>query len=331
VGLVGTACSKKEENKSNSIVVDTKALQQSGKTLDESAENLALAGEQLVSPISFMYADIVFDLALKANPDNKRAQFYKALIKPMMMMKGALNRIKPVVDSLPEENQKEYSDFLAKSPESALKTFLMDGPQDIKTEEDALKFMDSYRAAWEDIRIFMKENKDLNMEVNVMTLPGNQAALEKATGECVAENHMNQEFVVSDCNYLKALKINISRADVEAMQHIAAGMQIYQILGTSYTLDGVRDFAERNQDKQLTSEEIVEHFINSTTAGKLRNNELTKIPELGTDAIAGARWALSIQNKLCPAGYADKGNRKDNVRKQASPKGLPTGPLANIT
>ncbi len=310
VGVVNTACSNKDEGQKNSVVVDTNALQQSGRTMMESAENLALAGEQLVSPISFMYADLVFDLALRANPDNKRAQFYKALIKPMMVMKGAMKRIRPVINSLSAEQQTEYNDFIAKSPNSALKTFLLDGQEDITTEEDALGLMDEYRAAWEGIRVFMKENKDLNMVVNIMTLPGNQSALDKAAEECATQNHMNEVFEIENCSYLNALEINISRADVEVIQQIAAGMQIHNILMTSYSLDGVRSYIEANQDNDLTAQDAIEHFKNSTTAGKLRHNDLTKIPEFGADAIAGMRWAMAAQQQLCPSNVTSKENRK---------------------
>lgn len=311
MGAMSTACTKfKAEHTSNPTVVNTQQIREAGKSPEETAENLALAGEQLLSPVSFMYADLVFDMALQTDASNKRAQFYKALIKPMMQLKGALNRIKPVIATLPEREQSQYQDYLAKAPESALKTFLMDGPQDIHTEEDALKFLDQYRSAWEDMRVFMKENKDLNLDVNVMTLVGVGSALDNAAKECQYSNSMNQEFTVADCDYLKALKINISRADIEVIQQLAAGMQIYHTLATAYSLDGVREFSENSQGKSMTTQEVVEHFSHSTKAGMLRNNALAKIPSLGTDAVAGARWALSIQDKLCPTGSFDHSNRK---------------------
>ena len=311
VGLVGmtTGCNE-SKSKKKTAVVDTQSLKQSGKTIQESAENLALAGEQLVSPISFMYADIVFDLALKADPNNKRAQFFKAFLKPMMNMKGILNRIKPVVDTLSAEQQKEYNEFIAKAPISALKTFLLDGPQDIKTEEDALRYMDEDTASWEAIRVFMKNNKDLNLDINIMTLDGVENALRRATEKCIALESSSEVFEVDQsCDYLNALKVNISRADVEAMQHMAAGMQIYGILGSSYSLNGVRSFIDTNKDKKLSNKEIIDHFKNSTTAGKLRNSGLSKIPQMGVDAAAGARWALTAQAKLCPYGNTKNTNR----------------------
>lgn len=306
--VMTTACSDSKDNKN--VVVDTKALQQSGKTLNESAENLALAGEQLISPVSFMYADLVFELALKANPENKRAQFFKVLLKPMMSIKGALSRIKPVVKTLTPEQQKEYNDFIQKAPNSALKTFLLDGPEDILNEEDALNFMDGYRASWEEIRQFMKDNKDLNLDINIMTMEGTAAALEKASEACKTTSNDGVITVNADCSYLNALKVNISRADVEAIQQIAAGMQIYHTLATSYSLDGVRQFAEKNKDNKLSAKQVINHFSKSTNAGKLRNNGLAQIPQLGLDAISGTRWALSAQDQLCKSGAVNSENRK---------------------
>lgn len=332
IGTLGTACSKDDDKKQ--VIVNTNSIQEAAGDLTESAEKLALAGEQLVSPISFMYADLIFDMALVANPENKRAQFFKALIKPMMAMKGAMSRVKPVVKTLSDEQQKEYNEFIAKAPESALKTFLMDGPEDIKTEEDALKFMDGYRSAWEDIRVFMKENKDLNLDVNIMTLAGAAAALDSASKECKAENPSDGVFAVdAKCDYLKALKVNISRADTEVIQQVAAGMQIYHILATSYSLDGVRDYAESNQENDVSAEEVIKHFSENTTAGKLRHNGLAKITKMGVDAISGTRWALSMKNEICPEGKTSKRNRKgflvrDGICiKEVNSKGKPTEDL----
>jgi hypothetical protein len=315
IALSGLACSDLQSNKSRNTVIDTNALSESSDSIEQVAETLALAGEQLMSPISFMYADFIFDLALQKDGSNQRAQFYKALLKPIMQQKGIIKRIQPVVRTLDTERQQEFNEAVAKFPESALKTFLLDGAEDITNEADLLSFIDGHTQAWEEIRLFMKNNKDMNLDINVMTIPGVEAALERAARECAASQVNDGVFSISEnCDYLKALKINVSRADIEVIQHMAAGMQIYLTAGTSYSLDGVRDFIEANKDQTLTAQQVINHFANNTTAGKLRHNGLTKISEMGTDIVSGVRWAMSIQDQLCPNGkYGSQNARSKSL------------------
>lgn len=297
----GFACSKLEKDKTLNTVVDTQSILESEDSSVQMSENLALAGEQLMSPVSFMYADMILDMALEKDSNNKRAQFYKTILKPIMQLKGVFKRVQPVVKTLNVEKQSQFNTDVANLPESAMKTFLLDGQENISNEEGLLKFLDEQTKAWEDVRQFMKANKDLNLDINIMTLNGVEGALEQAAKECQAQQISSGKFGADlDCNYLRALKVNVSRADVEMLQQIAAGFQIYLTAYTSYSLDGIRDFVEKNENVQLTSKDVTSHIANNTTAGKLRHNGLTKITEMGTDFISGARWALTLQDKLCP-------------------------------
>src|SRR5687768_15532354 len=61
------------------------------------AEELALAGEQLISPATFMLAQKTFNMSLTKDPNNKRAQFYTAMLKPWMASRGLAVRLKPVI------------------------------------------------------------------------------------------------------------------------------------------------------------------------------------------------------------------------------------------
>ena len=172
--LVGlTACTgKKSKDNKGSKTIDTNLIQKNSSSLTDSAENLALSAEQLISPLSFMYADLIFDMALKNDPNNKRAQVYKTILKPLVYMKGSMKRIKPLIPLLTKEEQREYNKFIKDYPESALKTFLLDGKEDLNSEADVQVFLDGYRDQWEQVRLFMKDNKNLNIDLNVMTLVG---------------------------------------------------------------------------------------------------------------------------------------------------------------
>lgn len=299
---LGACTTKKTEEK---MTIDPKLIVGSAKSPQEAAERLALAGEQLFSPVSFMYADEIFDLVLKVDPNNERAQFYKAFLAPWMALKGSVNRVKPLVDRSDEKTKKEYQDFIDKAPESALKTFLMAGPQDLKTEEDVLKFVDEYNASWDKFRSYVKSSKNKTFEINIMTLVGVAGALDSATRECHAERMMNGTYQMdARCNYLKALKVKLSRADFEALQHVTAGFLIYSNLLSAYRVDGLADFYKpyADKDQSPTEQEFYEHFRKVAEFGKLRTEKkLSSIIGFGTDAIAGVRWAMSIQSELCPS------------------------------
>lgn len=97
--LALTACSEKEDK--------TKIHADASMKADE----LADAGEQLVSPYTFMLSDKVFDMALEKDPSNKKAQFYKAFVKRMMVLKGIVKRIAPLMNASSPKQKADYEKF----------------------------------------------------------------------------------------------------------------------------------------------------------------------------------------------------------------------------
>jgi hypothetical protein len=90
----------------------------------EKAEKLALAAEQLMTPTSFMYADLVLDQALALDASNLRAKFYKAVVATPMSLKGIAARIKPLA-ARDLESLRRYNEAIANLPESGLKNFFL--------------------------------------------------------------------------------------------------------------------------------------------------------------------------------------------------------------
>jgi hypothetical protein len=68
-----------------------------------SVDQIVQAAELLVDPVNFSVADSLFTTALIVSPENKKAQFYKVMLKPFMLYKGILHRIRPYVRSLKQE------------------------------------------------------------------------------------------------------------------------------------------------------------------------------------------------------------------------------------
>lgn len=65
----------------------------------DAAEEYARIGEQLLIPGAIEYADQMFDKALALDINNRRANLYSALTKPVMSFKGFIPRFQKLVDA----------------------------------------------------------------------------------------------------------------------------------------------------------------------------------------------------------------------------------------
>jgi hypothetical protein len=333
--ITATACSHKHHQVVKTI--DTKSIRNdSSLNSSQKAERLALAAEQLVSPGSFMYAKDVVDQALSIDSDNKRAQMIDALIAPLMATKGILERVKPIAERN-EKSKAKYEEVMAKvdkKPAHALKTFLLDGKQDIVTEADAQSFTDSIRNAFDKQRTFFKNNKNLDLTFNLSDL-FSAAALNKEDS-CYMdtdESGVYKEYCLEDTTPA-VLEYKLNRADNEAIQQIAAGMEIYISLLNSYDVSGALAVSDKYDNTNANSNEVREELLKNKSFGTLRGSSgLNGIVSMGMDAISGIRYAAAAQDELCPAGVKDKSNRPEYVFTQGiciSDRKDTENPLENI-
>lgn len=276
----------------------------------EKAERLALAGEQLITLTGFMYAEDIIDQALALDPQNKRALFYKSLIAAPMKLKGILTRIKPLVKANPE-SQKSYNEFVDNLMEGSLKTFLLSGSENIRTEKDVQAFLDEIYRAQDQFRNFLKNNKKSNLVLNLNDVGLLKQSIKETLETCLVEQVGSGTFNIKDCDMSKVMQLELNRADFESLQHITAGMQIYTLLYNSYDISGSLKVVKDIQEEGLSSSEVWEKLTQNTEFGKVRNPKfLQSIPALGTDVVSGLRWAMSMQDELCPSGQNERGNRK---------------------
>lgn len=287
------------------------------------AEEVALAGEQLVDPARFMYADLLFDIALQTDPNNKRAGFYKSFLASFMSMRGLGARIEKAIKKNGTENDLDrYQRIVKAFPNSSVKTFLLNssGKADIKDEADVQKFLDEYQAGQNKFRTFIKNNKDLNLTLNVNLLAAG-ALIEDVAKYCDAR-YASEDLLetAENCEFLTAFQINLDRADLEILQHAQSGVQIYLTLLTAYDFSGLAELntiaeqVETEQFRELTDKEIVDFAKSHPKLGKLRSeNLLQSIVTMGVDALSGLKWAHKIKDQLCPTGEAVRGNRNRNL------------------
>lgn len=276
----------------------------------DKAEKLALAGEQLVTLTGFMYAGDILDQALVLDPQNKRAQFYKALLSAPLRLEGILTRIRPMVKSNPE-SQKSYDEVVASIPEGGLKKFLFNGKENIRSEKDVQGFLDEIYGGQDKLRSFLKSNKNIKLTLNLNDVGLVQQSFKEALETCAVEQVGNDEFDIRKCDLSKAMQLELNRADMESLQHITAGMQIYTLMYNSYDLSGTIKVSKNLKDSEASTSEVWSELTKNSAFGKVRNPQFLKaVPSLGLDVISGVRWAISMQDKLCPNGEYERGVRK---------------------
>jgi hypothetical protein len=274
------------------------------------ADELADAGEQLVSPYTFMLSDKVFDMALEKDPSNKKAQFYKAFVKRMMVFKGIAKRIAPMIDTANPRQKTDYERFKKQFPESPLKTFLLDGPEDIKTYSQLATVLSDYNSALNDFRKFLKLNAGLELTLNL-----NPYIFEKEISEEMARSttvtHGPEGQIDVQWEIAGVAQKKVNAADLIALRQITGGEMIYWSMYTSYDLSTMEEITKNQKLKTMTPPEVLAYYKSLPSIAKLNPGQtLSLIPELGSDFSASVKWAQQYQDRLCPKGENARNQRK---------------------
>ena len=284
------ACSPSENKDSGTVnKIDLMSL--------KSAEEKALAAEQLVTPYAFMYARDIFEMAIRQDPTNKRAQFYLYLLQPMMVWKGYLTRIRPL--AIKENREAELNEYIQKLPNSALKTFLTEPvAQDIQKVEDNQKLVVSYAQSLNHFRKFLKSNPNLEISLNLNPSIFESHINQKMAESCTAEQ--KDSVITTNCDYQKVAQIDLNSADVAVLQQFTSGIVLSFSLHASYSLDGI---SELMKVQNATPAEFLQKVEQQKNLGKLYKNHLMgTIAEMGADYIDAVRWVQNNQQTLCPNG-----------------------------
>lgn len=310
VGTIGCT----DKNKSNNSIDINGIVNQQNLSKTDKAEQLALAAEQLITGDSFMYADEVASTALSVDPKNKRAQLIKALVGPAMATKGLLARVKPIVTRT-EKSLAEYNEViegLSQDPHKALKTFFLDGQPDIKTEKDAQAFVDQVNSAFQRMRMFFKENKDLKITVHSQTDLTDSRASQKQQEQCYwqvdeATSMYNEICPPGFENKIREMyHVDIARADIEILQQVTAGFQMYLTLMNAYSVSGVIAVNEKYKDGIENKKTYINELLKDSSFATLRSaKHLKMVSDMGLDFVSGVRWADKLKSELCPNGNQD--------------------------
>jgi hypothetical protein len=309
--LVFSACTK-DHTYTNDVVHEKNVV-----TADQSmdADALTAAGEQLMSPYTFMLADKAFDMALAKDPNQTKALFLKTYNKRLMTLRGILNRVHPYAKNY--GNVTALDDTIDKLPNSPLKDFLLDGGQDIANARDVQEYLAVYRDAADEFRRYAKKNNNMELTLNLNPSGYSGVVQSNYMSSCrVVDNGAKDQEGTSfkvECDSKDMLQAKVNAADIQILQQEIAGEIFYLSLYTGWGLNGI-DQLSKNYDKAgaaRTQRETFETLKATPGFGELlSNNKLSLIPELGADFSAAAKWALQYQQQLCPTG--SEGSYKQN-------------------
>ena len=314
VGLMTSACVKEkvvEVEKKNLVTVDSVKMD---------AEELALAGEQLISGYNFMLADYVFQQSLAKDPNNFRAQFYTNFLKSLMSLKGIVTRVRPYLRETGQLSR--WEDSVRKSPDSAMKSFLLSGREDISNLAGLQEVLMDFRDGIGAFRNFLRQNQDQEFKVNLnpdllkgITLgeesrrycyvkeADNMNGLKIIESGEVANEHFKPTKIVVECDFKNFLTRTLNSADMVALTQYYSGIYLTLTMYTGYTIEGIEKVLSQPNFEKLSSRQKQKLFESIPTLGKLHPREkLSQVVALGSDLLAALNWTVDHQNQLCPKG-----------------------------
>jgi hypothetical protein len=307
-------CTKPEQNTGFRTINAASIVASQNLSPTDKAEHLAKAAEQLLTVQGFVFASDVADLALAQDPGNFRAHFVKAVLAPILPQKGILTRIAPLA-SKDAGLQEDYDKFMAgietKNPNSSIKTFLLDGAADIKTEADVQAYIDSLADGFETLRLFAKNNKD--QAITILASDSFYGVMQKRWEDaCTVVETDPWEYRYNCPSRVNLMEVSFNRADFEGVQQMAAGSELYIQLYNSYDLSGAMKVGLDHKDDGLkpSPQKLIGDLLKDPKFATLRpTNGFKKIKEMGVDAISGLHWIMNNQNSLCSFGEPNPRNR----------------------
>jgi hypothetical protein len=314
--VLSTGCSKQNgfasaPSNSPDNLMDLRKIANSKSNPTDQAEQLALAGERLVYGTGLMYADSVFDEALKYDAANVRARFYKAMLAPVMKLKGAVARARPLTDRLPPYERDRYQQWTMSIPQGDINDFLTDGQPNIRTEKDAQDLVRSIQASYRDMRQTLGDLRDKPLTLHTL-VPVQGVSAKTVSTSCTTEKINSYTFKIHSCDVLLNRDYKLNYADYEALRLVAASHIIYMSQVTAYDLTGLENVMNRylQSNGKMSEAEFVASVKNEASLGNLvESSSLKEILTFGAEGVDDVKMAYNSQKELCPYGKETPQNR----------------------
>lgn len=293
-----SACTLKSRQKAEATKDKAPAKTKIVVEKDMTAKDLADAGEQLVTPYTFMLADRTFSMALEKDGQQQKAQFYKALLSRFMVFKGILTRIKPLIEK--RNLTKEYNRSLRNFPDSALKTFLLDGQPDIESAYSAQTFLNQYVRSVNSLREFLIKNPELKFDINLNPYLYQKTIDEEWGKSCNLIPSESSEMEI-ECNAQDVALRKVNAADLLVLRQISAGEILAFSLYASYSFQGYEELVDHDGFEQLPYSVQLSLAKGKSHFLTLRPDHVMNLWEsIAQDFVAAVRLAERTQSELCP-------------------------------
>ncbi len=303
IALQLSGCINNDDNADKNKIIEI--------TNQSSSEDLTEAGEMLVDMRNFPLANKMFDLALRINADNKKAQFYSKLLAPLMTYRGVLVRVQPLLEATDAAYAADFKKaWQLQIPKSPIRDFLTESGVGITNAEDVVSLFAEQRAAWNSLRTWLRENRDTKLTLQINPNLFSEKIDEKRDHVCDLDE--SKDSFSLDCDFSKVEQVEMSAPDFLALQHIAAGYMVGYTFYTSYSLANI-DMVKEISESALSHGEKMARIRNVPGFMTLRaDNGLADILSLRSDLTYGIQWVKDHQQELCPKGN-DRNARPENL------------------
>ena len=300
-GFISSGCSSTTDS-ADPTHINGLALALANKPTAEKADDLAKAAEILLDAKGFSQASALVDAALAQDPACFRALFLKALLKPVMTEKGLYARLKPLA-SRSTHLQETYDAAVAQIPTNALHDFLFDGSATITSEMDLQADVDSSFEAIDELRVFLRNNKnhELTMKASSIFLPRLAARYADAC-EIVSSAELTYDIKCPDRKTLT--EIGVNRADFEFIEDMASVIEGALAIGNAYDLTQASALADQNELASPQNRSVIfDRLFSHPAFGRLRGRaRIQSFRAFMLDFAAGARWVDANAATLCSKG-----------------------------
>jgi hypothetical protein len=309
-----SACSF-SNNEPVTFKVSASSITGSGLPPDQQAEEFAKSAELLLTGQGFSQAFDMTNQALQLDPHNFRARFIHALLAPVILQKGIMVRVEPLIGKNPLALMRYRADIKKKRESASYSKsedfFYEKGLPAIESEAEMQQFNDSVTKSLDALRLFARsaKNQQLTVRANAVLVPD---IIQRYAQSCEIKETANREYELtcppSENRYL----VTLNQTDFEAIQDMAAFFEIYLTTINAYDLDsavqsstGIDDLRDDEYVRK-----IVDRVLQEPKFGRLREqNTFAGIKGWSLDLVSGLHWAMNHQGELCPKGQSDPHNR----------------------
>jgi hypothetical protein len=275
------------------------------------SEALADAGEKILDPNHMPEAFGKFSEAVKLNPENNRAKFWTALLKPMLQLKGIVTRVRPLYA---QANPGASATIPIGKGMSPFDTFLRDGPEDIHTAEELGAWMDSFKAAISDARVTIRAIKGSEISIVMPEAFMPTMVLGQGSTHCNETSFGPVQFsgVDDTCGTSNSLQVGLNRADLEALLIGLGAYESYLEVASAYRLNPLAFFQTQHAkvESKADAQVFFKTLLNVKDGGTLRSAKpFEAFKDTSSDIVLGLRYMLENQTSLCPKGHSTFENR----------------------